>query len=137
MSDLVGNPNCWFSHAQAHIHLSRCLYLMSSSAQRASLIISLHQLEDRHRQRSRSTDTEGVLPNLVQMKMVLLGSRRSRFDLSHMGTVAYLDSYIRLVVGTLKNTISFFNFRLRYYHIIILTKLIWFIVDNLNHFRPI
>ena len=19
MSDLVGNPNCWFSHAQAHI----------------------------------------------------------------------------------------------------------------------
>ena len=32
MSDLVGNPNCWFSHAQAHIqmlvstqHLSKIL----------------------------------------------------------------------------------------------------------------
>ena len=22
MSDLAGNPNCWFSHAQAHVHLS-------------------------------------------------------------------------------------------------------------------
>ena len=31
MSDLVGNPNCWFSHAQAHflsavaVHTEHCL----------------------------------------------------------------------------------------------------------------
>ena len=26
MSDLVGNPNCWFSHALAHLFLRHCLH---------------------------------------------------------------------------------------------------------------
>ena len=31
MSDLVGNPNCWFSHAQAHLFLFCLLHVYLQS----------------------------------------------------------------------------------------------------------
>ena len=36
MLDLVGNPNCWFSHAQAHLQFKTPLELRTSSSSSSS-----------------------------------------------------------------------------------------------------
>ena len=47
MSDLVGNPNCWFSHAQAHIinvtvYTDLIVHMLDSSTNTANTRNSKH-----------------------------------------------------------------------------------------------
>ena len=51
MSDLVGNPNCWFSHAQAHFILmkTRNIFLEDVDSNGELLVLSLIiQIKIRH-----------------------------------------------------------------------------------------
>ena len=42
MSDLVGNPNCWFCHAQAHLYIALASFLNEYETLGLSAIVPDH-----------------------------------------------------------------------------------------------